>query len=326
MIITKTPFRVSLFGGGSDHPQWFLENGGQVISFTINKFCYIKVRVLPPFFEHKYRVTYSQVETESDIENIKHPVVRECIRQYAPGINLEIHHDSDLPARSGVGSSSAFTVGMINALQALQSRPMNANQLAKHAIHMEQITLRENVGWQDQIACALGGLNCIEFTQEPKWIARKIQISKTRIQELESRMVLVYTGIERNSSDINQTFLENLTQKRNSIFELVQMAKECADLLVSNKDFSCIGNLLDESWKLKRSLNPNASNPNLDEFYARAKKCGALGGKILGAGGGGFFLFWLEENRVQEFIKNFTWGISVPIQIESEGSRIIFKS
>lgn len=327
MIITKTPFRVSLFGGGSDHPKWFSEYGGKVVSFAIDKYCYLTTRILPPFFDHNYRIAYSIVETEKHFESIRHPVVREAIKKYAPNLRLEIHHDGDLPARSGVGSSSAFAVGIIHSLLGLQGKNLDNNLLADLAIDMEQNTLKENVGWQDQIACAIGGLNYIEFSTSLSWKAERIVPSKSYLEAIESRLALVYTGITRNSSDINATLLTALDKKQNLIHDLVEMVDLCqSHFMAENNDLDIIGEMLDQSWSLKRSLNQYATNSDLDSFYSKGKSAGALGGKILGAGGGGFFLFWLKDGGKTDFFSKFKLGIKIPIKISPQGSSIVYRS
>ena len=327
MIITKTPFRVSLFGGGSDHPKWFSEHGGKVISFAIDKYCYLSTRILPPFFDHNYRIAYSIVETEKAIENIKHPAVREAIRRYAPELRLEIHHDGDLPARSGVGSSSAFAVGIIHSLLGLQGKSPDNNLLADLAIEMEQDILKENIGWQDQIACAIGGLNYLEFSTSFSWKAESLSPSKRYLDAIESRIVLVYTGISRSSSDINATLLTGLDKKQNLMRELVNMVDICRSHFMAEDDnLDVIGEMLDQSWNLKRRLNQAATNSDLDRFYSNGKSAGAIGGKILGAGGGGFFLFWLRDGGKADFLSKFKLGTPIPIKISPQGSSIVYRS
>lgn len=326
MIITKTPYRISLFGGGSDHPAWFRNHGGQVISFTIDKFCYLTSRVLPPFFDHNYRIAYSIVEMVKRFEDIRHPVVRESIRKHASNLELEIHHHGDLPARSGVGSSSAFTVGVIHALLELQDKPVSLVELADLAIEMEQKILKENVGWQDQIACSLGGISRIDFTNEMTWKRSELSMTQTYLDDFESRLALVYTGISRNSSDVTLGLLENLSRKALEMKELMKMVDVCQAQLSNSLDLDMIGEMLDESWKLKRLLNGASTSLELDEFYAKAKKVGALGGKILGAGGGGFFLFWLREGHLEDFQLRFKQGTFVPVKVSFGGSQVIYKS
>ena len=320
MIITRTPYRVSLFGGGTDHPSWYKTNGGAVISFAIDKFSYINVRELPPFFEHAYRVAYSKVETGQNISEIKHPAVREGFRKFATKPNLELHHHGDLPARSGVGSSSAFAVGLIQALLALDNKMVSPENLAQMAIDFEQMTLKETVGSQDQIACAMGGLNYIEFGPGESWHAYKLNLSVSYLKQIEDRVVLLYSGIDRLSSDISKTLLENLELKSNLMNRTQNLALECRNLLTREGDLSLIGPMLNESWELKKAMNPAAVTPLLEDFFSRAKTAGAQGGKILGAGGGGFCLFWIEPSAREAFINFMAPAVSVPIRISQEGA------
>ena len=320
MIITQTPYRVSLFGGGTDHPSWYKENGGSVVSFAIDKYSYINVRELPPFFEHKYRVSYSIVETVMQISDIKHPAVREGFKKFAPNLNLELHHHGDLPARSGVGSSSAFAVGLINALTALQGLTMNAKELADNAIVFEQKDLFENVGSQDQIACSLGGMNFIEFGTGEIWKAKSINISREYKFLIEQHAILLYSGIPRYSSDVSQTLLKNLKSKSREMKRTQEMALECKKIFENEGDLSLIGDMLMESWELKRRMNSSAVTAELEQFFEKGKKAGASGGKILGAGGGGFFLFWVDPNNRASFINKMAPAVTVPIKISDIGS------
>ena len=327
MIISRTPFRVSLFGGGSDHPAWFEKNGGRVLSFSIDKYCYLTTRVLPPFFDHKYRIAYSRVETVSSVEKIVHPVVRECIVKYAPMFNLEIHHDGDLPARSGIGSSSAFAVGMIHSLLALQSQSISRIALADLAIEMEHDILKENVGWQDQIACSLGGINLIEFGPNRVWQSLPIRLKSVTEEDLISRMVLIYTGVSRNSTDVTVGLLSNLkpNDKKSPMFRVMELAKECHSLIASSGDLDLIGKMLDEAWELKKSLNNQATNSLLDDWYVKGINAGALGGKVLGAGGGGFILFWVKKGERNNFIEKLGTATAVPFKICHEGATVIYR-
>ena len=326
MIITRTPYRVSLFGGGSDHPSWYRENGGEVVSFAIDKFCYLTTRVLPPFFEHNYRIAYSKVETTKTIGELQHPAVRGALKKYCPDQSLEIHHDGDLPARSGVGSSSAFAVGLIHSLHLLQGVKVAPGTLANEAINLEQNDLGENVGSQDQIACALGGLNYIEFGGSQEWRVNELHISQEYRKIIERRMVLVYTGFHRSSSDVQAGLLSNLAAKSNFMFRTTALARECNLLLRSEGDLDAIGEMLVESWFLKKNLNPLAVTPALNEIWQKSLDAGALGGKVLGAGGGGFCLFWVKDGGRDEFLRRFNLGTNVPIKIEYTGSTCIFNS
>jgi D-glycero-alpha-D-manno-heptose-7-phosphate kinase len=282
---------------------------------------------LKPNSDHNFRITYSKVETVKTIEQIEHPVVREVLKLYKSEVGLEIHHDGDLPARSGIGSSSAFAVGMIHAVKALrEDLDLDKETLASEAITLEQKILRENVGSQDQISCAMGGLNYIEFRTRGKgWEVSPLQMSIERQLDFESRMVLIYSGMSRISSDISSGLLKNINSNTSRLRKVQRIAQEGRELLLGSRDLDQVGQLLDESWKIKREVNPLASNSELDEIYRKAKSCGALGGKILGAGGGGFFLFWLPRGKKFEFLAEFNFGKFVPIKIDKEGTQLILK-
>lgn len=324
MIITRTPYRVSLFGGGTDHPNWYHENGGAVLSFAIDKYCYITLRELPPFFEHNFRIVYSKVETVKEVEQIEHPAVRVGFQKYAPGYALEIQHHGDLPSRSGVGSSSAFAVGLINSLTQLTGRKLSSHELANEAIFFEQKDLNETVGSQDQIACSLGGMNFIEFGRGDKWSSEKISPSNSYLEELENRVVLIFSGISRLSSDVSKALLQDIDSKRDFMTRTRDLASECRDLIVNERSLKEIGPMLLESWALKKSMNSTSVTPVLAEFFEKGLKAGAEGGKILGAGGGGFFLFWVDPEIRELFIQRMHPAVHVPIRVSTEGTtRII---
>lgn len=325
MVITKTPYRISLFGGGTDHPAWYRNHGGEVISFAIDKYCYLTARVLPPFFDHKYRIAYSKIETVNKIDEIIHPAVREGIRKFSPNLSLEIHHDGDLPARSGVGSSSAFAVGLIHSLSVLQNINRTAEELAQAAITLEQIELRENVGSQDQIACALGGMNYITFGGDSDWAAKPLILSDEYKRDIAGRIVLIYTGIHRSSSDVQANLLVELESKKKTMNRTVELARDCKNLLLRSGDLDEIGEMLVESWALKKAMNGQAITPALNEVWEKSRAAGALGGKVLGAGGGGFCMFWVKAGSQQEFLSRFNFGTYVPISISDEGSTCILK-
>ena len=325
MIITKTPYRISLFGGGTDHPAWYRNNGGEVISFAIDKFCYLTTRVLPPFFDHKYRIAYSKVETVKLIQEIQHPAVRGALNQYCPDLSLEIHHDGDLPARSGVGSSSAFAVGLIHSLSILKGKELSKNELANEAIYLEQVVLGENVGSQDQIACALGGFNYIKFGGEKEWSHEPIHITDLRKAEIESRTVLVYTGVHRSSSDIQANLLLDIDKKTKVMERTIEIAQSCRALIEDGSDLDLVGELLIESWSLKKAMNSRAITIELEDIWDRSQSAGALGGKVLGAGGGGFCMFWVKAGTREDFLKKFNFGTHVPVRITSEGSSCILR-
>jgi len=326
MIITKTPYRVSLFGGGSDHPAWFRENGGEVVSLAIDKYCYLSTRILPQFFDHKFRIVYSKIETPDNYLDIKHPAVRMGIKKYAPTDFLEIQHHGDLPARSGVGSSSAFAVGLIHSLRLLKGINTNQSELANDAIALEQVDLKENVGSQDQIACALGGINSISFYADGKWKASPIPLKDESVSEIEERMVLVFSGVSRISSDISKNFLVDLKSKTKAMNRTIELAYECKKILNSGADLDQLGDMFNESWTLKRALNPDSVNPKLQELWDRANLAGALGGKVLGAGGGGFCMFWVKRGGREAFIKKLGPVVHVPAKISFMGSTCLLNS
>ena len=323
MIITRTPYRISLFGGGTDYPAWYKENGGEVISFAIDKYCYLTTRILPPFFDHKYRIAYSKVEMTKTIDEIQHKAVRGALRMYCPDLSLEIHHDGDLPARTGIGSSSAFAVGIIHSLSLLQQKTLSKLELADAAIHFEQVELNENVGSQDQIACAVGGLNYITFGGESNWAYEPLMISETRKKEVEERIVLVHTGVHRSSSDVQANLLVDLHKKGKTMFRTIDLARESKKVLVNGSDLDSIGEMLVESWSLKKAMNSSAITPILEEIWVNSQRAGALGGKVLGAGGGGFCMFWVKEGMREDFLRKLNFGVHVPIRISEEGSTCV---
>jgi D-glycero-alpha-D-manno-heptose-7-phosphate kinase len=322
MIITQTPYRISMFGGGSDHPVWFTQHVGSVVSFAINKYCYISLRELPPFFKHDYRVVYSKVETVNRVDEIIHPAVREAFKRYGDGFKFELQHHGDLPAQSGVGSSSAFAVGLIHAIRELKNESVSSKKLADEAIFFEQTILKETVGSQDQIACALGGINHLKFHKE-SWESFSLDVSEDYLKNFENNIILVYSGISRISSDVSKSLIDNLHLKENLMNRNVQMAIDYAEVIKNKGDLACTGELLRESWEIKKKLNPYAVTTQLDEFYNFGLACGADGGKILGAGGGGFFLFWVPPDKQPNFNYKMNNFIKVPVQISKTGSRRI---
>jgi D-glycero-alpha-D-manno-heptose-7-phosphate kinase len=328
VVITRTPFRISLFGGGSDFPSWYETYGGSVVSFAIDKYCYITARFLPPFFEHKYRIAYSQVETVSRVEDIKHPAVRESLKFFSADEGVEIHHDGDLPARSGVGSSSAFAVGITHALSLLTKNfEPDKYLLAQEAISLEQVRLKENVGSQDQIASAFGGFNFIKFCKKPMpWEVNPININKNIESQLLSGLYLIYSGISRFSSDISAGLTENIVAKKSAIERVVTLAEQCRELLENNGNVDDVGHMLHESWVLKARMNALSMNERLQEMYRGAQSCGATGGKVLGAGGGGFLLFYVPADFRERFESCFKLGTRIPIAIDREGSTCILNS
>ncbi len=324
MIISRTPFRISFFGGGTDYPAWFRENGGVVLATAIDKYCYISCRHLPPFFEHKYRIVYSKIENVQNIADIKHPAVRAALDWLHCEDGLEIHHDGDLPARSGLGSSSAFTVGLINAIKALRGQYITDEQLARDAIHIEQDILKENVGSQDQISTAYGGFNRIQFLTDNSFKVTPVVLPPARVERLERHLMLFFTGISRFSSDIAKSQIENIKERQTELRRMEEMVGEALAVLGrQNAGLDDFGRLLDEGWKHKRGMSNKVSNSTIDDIYADAQKAGALGGKLLGAGGGGFMLFFVEPEQRDALRERLRKLIHVPFRFERSGSRIV---
>lgn len=326
MIINKTPFRISFFGGGTDYPVWFRQNGGAALSTTIDKYCYVTCRKLPPLFEHKHHIVYSVDEKVNNVDEIKHPAVREILKFMNLKDGLEIHYDADLPARSGLGSSSSFTVGLLHSLYALKKKDVSKNQLASEAIHIEQNLIKENVGSQDQIAAAFGGLNKIFFHKDNSFNVKPIEISPDRRAELEKNIMFFFTGITRIASTIAEIQIRDTHKKEKELKTMFQMVDEAVDILSSeNQPISAFGELLHESWKLKRSLTKKISNNVIDGIYDTALRAGAIGGKITGAGGGGFMMIFAQPSyhkKIKEKLKDL---LHVPISFETCGSKIIFQ-
>ncbi|HUB67731.1 MAG TPA: hypothetical protein VL981_09640 [Candidatus Methylacidiphilales bacterium] len=325
MIISRTPFRISFFGGGTDYPAWFRENGGSVLSTTINQYCHISGRYLPPFFNHRHRIVWSRIEEVSGLEEIVHPSVRECMRFLnMDGEGLEVHHDGDLPARAGLGSSSSFTVGMLHALYGLQGRMPDKQQLALDAIHVEQNMIRENVGCQDQIAVAFGGLNRIDFYPPGGFNVFKMILPRERLEVLQDHLLLMFTGVSRTASDIAGEKIKAISNKRIELTTMQQMVAEGVKILTGNGSLDNFGRLLHESWQLKRGLTARISTSHIDEIYDRALKAGAIGGKLLGAGGGGFMLFFAAPERQAAVKQALSEFLHVPFRFETSGSHVIF--
>ena len=326
MLISKTPYRISFFGGGTDYPTWYLKNGGSVLSTTINKYIYISCRYLPPFFEHKYRIVWSQIETVKDINKIKHKTVKAMLKHLNIKSGLEIHYDGDLPARSGMGSSSVFVVGLMNALNSLKEKKINKKKLAINSINFEQKILKEIVGSQDQIAVTYGGFNKITFNTDGKFNVKPILIKKTTIGRLNKNLLLVYTGIKRTAHDIAKGYINKLQKsKRSHILTISNLAMEAEKALKEN-NLNDFGKLLHETWLEKKNLSNSITNSYIDDIYNKAIKNGALGGKLLGAGGGGFLLFYAPQHAQKKIIKDFKKLTTIPFNFTSEGSKIIFKN
>lgn len=324
MIISRTPFRISFFGGGTDYPAWYRRHGGQVLGTTIDKYCYITCRNLPPFFEHRYSVSYSKIETCRSIEEISHPAVRTALRYLDVAQGVAIKHDADLPARSGMGSSSAFTVGLLHALHALQGSMPSRQQLAKEAIYLEQDLLREAVGSQDQVLAAVGGFNCITFRSNNEITVRPVTLAAHRIRELQRHLMLFFTGFNRTASAVAATFTNDMEAKGDHLRALGSMVDDGIRILSDGGDIRRFGELLHVAWEAKRSLSDAVSHPEIEVMYEEARAAGAIGGKLLGAGGGGFMLLFVPPALQPAVRSRLTRFIRVPFAFEPGGSQVIF--
>lgn len=325
MIISRTPYRISFFGGGTDYPAWYSKHGGSVLATTIDKYCYLTCRYLPPFFEHRIRVVYSKIEECQNIDEIQHPAVREILRFVTIDRGVEIHHDGDLPARSGMGSSSTFTVGLLHALYALKGQMASKRQLAAESIEIEQHRLQETVGSQDQYSAAYGGFNHITFPHDAGDIhVRPITLAPARAKELNDHLMLFYTGIKRTASDIADSYVSDIGARERQLLTIGQMVNEGISVLCNGQDIERFGQLLHESWLEKQSLSSLVSNSEVEEVYRRARSAGAIGGKLLGAGGGGFMLLFAPPSKQPQIKETLRQLIHVPFEFESSGSQIIF--
>ncbi len=322
MIISRTPFRMSFFGGGTDMPSFFNEYGGAVISSTFDKYCYLNVRHLPPFMPYYSELVYSRFERVNDINDIEHPAIREAMRM------LDIHeirltYEADLPARTGLGTSSTFAVGMLNSFYALKSKYVGKRKLAEDAIYLERELCKESGGWQDQIAAAYGGLNRIDFS-DSNFQVRPIIIHPDRKKLLNDSLLLFFTGISRFSSDIQKDTMSNQQDKISQLKEMLSLVDDAQSILQDkHSDMNDFGRLLHHTWELKRKTGAKISNNSIDSLYERGLKAGALGGKLLGAGGGGFLLFYVEPDKKDNVLKELDELMNVPFKFEDEGTTIV---
>lgn len=323
MIISRTPYRISFFGGGTDYPDWYLNHGGQVLSTTIDKYVYITCRYLPPFFEHRLRLVYSKNEVCQHSNEIEHPSAREVMKFLGIKNGLELHYDGDLPGRSGLGSSSAFTVGLLNVLYAYKGKMISPNKLAMDSIHIEQDLIKETVGSQDQTNASYGGFNKIQFKQSGKIIVNPITIDDKRLDALDKNLMLFYTGILRTAEKIAESYVKDIHTKKKQLSLMHNMVDEAVEI-ISNGELDDFGKLLNEGWQQKRSLSELVSNSKVDEIYNSAISAGALGGKLSGAGGGGFLLLYVPVKKQLAVKKKLSYLLHIPFHIGSNGSQIIF--
>jgi D-glycero-alpha-D-manno-heptose-7-phosphate kinase len=324
VIITRTPMRISFFGGGTDYPVWYREHGGAVLSTTINKCCYITCRRLPPFFEFHSRVSYTKVENVCANTAIEHPSVRGCLQFMGIDEGVEIHHVADLPARAGLGTSSAFTVGLLLALYGLKDQMRNKQALAADAIQVEQEILHEAVGAQDQVSAAYGGFNRINFHQNGAVEVKPIVTSPSRLTQLEQHLALYFTGFSRIASEIAKEQIRMTPQRANELEAMLQLVNEGEAILASpSRPLDEFGRLLHEGWRLKKTMSQKITNTNIDDIYEAGIRAGALGGKLLGAGGGGFMLFFVPPERRQALRQSLKRLLCIPMAFSDRGSHVV---
>ena len=325
MIITKTPFRMSFFGGGTDMPDFYRENGGAVLSTTFDKYCYVNIRHLPRFFDYTTELVYSRIERVTSVDDIEHPLIRNCMK-FLDMHEIRLTYEADLPAKTGLGTSSSFAVGLLNAFYAMKGKYADKRRLADEAIYVERVMCAEAGGLQDQIAAAFGGMNRIDFTADGYRVTPVI-VSPERKERLQDNLMLFYTGISRFSADIQEN-TEKAIQKKDKVAQLRDMlalVDEAQDILVSKeRDLNDFGRMLDETWRLKRGISAGISTDGIDEIYALALKSGALGGKLLGAGGGGFLLFYVEKEKQAQVRRALSQLLYVPFAFETNGSEVTY--
>lgn len=326
LVVTRTPFRVSFFGGGTDYPDWYLKEGGAVLSATIDKYCYVTARYRPPFFPTAHRVVWAHIEQVQSISEILHPAVREGLRMlnFDDSQGIEIMYQGDLPSRTGMGSSSAFAVGLILALKIMRGQTISQEDLYLRAIELEQDWLKDSVGSQDQVAVAMGGVNVVRFDTDGSIFVDKIKASKQRLNTLNSRLMMFYTGSSRLSSEIAVDLISNIGERAQTLNEMKGLVFEAQSILESaSRDIDDFGRLMDVTWNLKKKLSGKISNENIDNIYSAARKAGALGGKLLGAGHSGFMMMYVPLERRDEVRKALHELMEVPFNFEMRGSRVM---
>lgn len=324
MIVSRTPYRISLFGGGTDFPGWYHKNGGAVIGTTINKYCYLSVRRLPPFFEHKHRIVYSKIELPNHVDDIEHPSVRAVLQEHWAECGLEVHHQGDLPARSGLGSSSSFTVGLLNALRALKGKMSGPEWLANEAIRIEQEVIGESVGSQDQVWAAYGGTNIIKFEVNGKINVQPLIVSKSQVKNLNDHLLLFFTGFSRYAVEIESEKIARLSELDGYLSKLHDMVDSAAQIIQGRSgEVLDLGYMLHESWGIKKQLSGGVTTDAIDDIYREGISAGALGGKLLGAGGGGFMLFFAPPEKHENIRARLNKLIKVDIDVGSCGSKIV---
>jgi len=323
LIVSRTPHRISFFGGGTDYPEYYLEHGGKTLGVAIDKYSYLNVRRLPPFFDFKHRVVYSKQENVNSLDEIQHPSVRETLRYLKASYGVSIHHDGDIPARSGMGSSSAFTVGLINSINALNGKMTSKQELTSESIHIEQNLIKENVGSQDQTFAAYGGLNTIEFLQNGKISVTPIIMNQRRLITFQDNIMLFFSGLARTASDVVEEQMKKTSVNIPNLNKMKNMVDEAKDILTSERNLNEFGELLNYTWELKKSLSSKVSNPEIDNMYSKAINAGAIGGKLLGAGGGGFMAFYVEKENQEKVKLALSNYLHIPFNFDFDGSKIV---
>lgn len=325
MIITKTPYRISFFGGGSDYPKWYRKFGGSVLSTTIDKHIYISCRYLPGFFKHKYRIVWSKIENVTDINEIEHHAIKNLLKYLKFKKGLEIHYDGDLPARSGMGSSSSFVVGLMKAIMSINKKKISQQNLGKKAIFFEQNVLNEVVGSQDQIAASVGGLNKIKFNKNGSIKVKKIK-QNNNLKKLEKNLLLIYTSINRTAHEIASSYVNKLTKSKKKYIEGIITHVNEGEKILKTGNIDDFGELLHSSWMLKKKLSSVISNSKIDDLYNNALISGASGGKLLGAGGGGFLLLYMKKKYRKKFFLKSKKLINIPFKFSNIGSEVIYNN
>ena len=322
MIFSQIPYRVSLFGGGTDFPEWFNKHEGLVISTTINRYATIGLRYLPPFFHHKYRIVYSRIDLANNIDQISHPVVRAALKFYNEKKGIELYHYGDLPARSGIGSSSSFTVGLLQLLCKIKNKSISTNELARQAIKIEREILGEAGGWQDQIIVAHGGFKFINFKNNNFYV-NNINIKKNSVKKLSNSLLMFYSGDVRNSYVIQEALKKNISKLSYELNSVYEIAKEAKKIILSEKNYNDLGELMNESWKIKKKLSHTISNQKINDIYDLAIKNGATGGKLIGAGTAGFLIFYCPKKYQKTVIKALKKLIHIPFEFQTKGANYI---
>lgn len=323
MILSRTPHRISFFGGGTDYPEYYREFGGKTLGVAINQYSYLSVRKLPPYFDFKHRIVYSKQENVTNLDDIIHPSVRETLKYMDVNYGISIHHDGDIPARSGMGSSSSFTVGLINSINALNAKMTSKSELLNESIHIEQNLIKENVGSQDQAFAAYGGLNVIDFLQNGRIVVNPIIMPQDKMLKFQDNIMLFFSGLSRTASDVVAEQMKKTSINVPNLNRMKDLVDDAYDILVSDRNLNEFGELLNSTWELKKSLSSKVTNPQIDSMYSQAMKAGAIGGKLLGAGGGGFMAFYVEkENQeaVKVALKDY---LHIPFNFDFDGSKIV---